>query len=83
MYIYSKIKPDPESQDATRLAYITLSGELSIPDQDPPIPPASPSQTIRREQARWEEVAAARLRAEKAREQAELAWEEADVAQTA
>ncbi len=52
-------------------------------DQDPPIPSASQSEILRREQARQKEIVAARLRAERAREQADRAWEEADAAQAA
>ncbi|XP_045031141.1 uncharacterized protein LOC123473813 [Daphnia magna] len=68
----------------------SIVGSNVIPGQDPPLPPVSPSEILRREQARQDEIAATRLRAERAREQAvrtrqqaDRAWEEADTAQAA
>ncbi|EFX68633.1 hypothetical protein DAPPUDRAFT_259832 [Daphnia pulex] len=68
----------------------SIVGPNVVPDRDPPLPPVSPSEILRREQARQDEIAATRLRAERAREQAvrtrqqaDQAWEEADAAQAA
>jgi hypothetical protein len=61
----------------------SIVGPNIILGQDPPRASASPSEIIRREQVQQEEIIAARLRMERAREQANQAWEEADAAQTA
>ncbi|EFX64967.1 hypothetical protein DAPPUDRAFT_333646 [Daphnia pulex] len=68
----------------------SIVGPNVVPDRDPPLPPVSPSEILRREQARQDEIAATRLRAERAREQAvrtrqqaDQAWEEAGAAQAA
>ena len=55
----------------------SVVGERLIPEP----PAASPSEILRREQARQDEITAARLRAERAKEQVDRAWEEAEEAQ--
>ena len=57
----------------------SVVGEGLIPDP----PTASPSEILRQEQARQDEITAARLRAERAKEQVDQAWEEANEAQKA
>ena len=58
---------------------MSVFGEGLIPEP----PTASPSEILRREQARQDEITVAQLRAERAKEQVDRAWEEANEAQKA
>lgn len=55
--------------------------QFIVPNPFPPAPLVSPSEVQRREQARPNEVTAAQLKADQAREQAEIAWQDTNAAQ--
>ncbi len=82
-YITSAGESTTAAQDYLRSSEgeaASVVGEGLIPE---PPNTASPSEILRREQARQDEITVARLRAEIAKEQVDRAWEEANEAQKA